>query len=445
MPVQARVLIVAKDDRLAGPLSEGLDRLGWRTVTARGPYAAIAALADLGIEAAIIDLASTAEGGVEDGLAIAGRLRAAASPRRLPILALGADASDPGRVVFDLVMAAPLHPAQAALRLEQLVRASVAEEELTLRRTTFAERGRALELPTVADTPYRVLTIGEPAPRFLALANALQAQGAETVGAFTSFTAFDYLHERAFDAVVLWAGESATEALSITAGMRRNTRLFHIPAVLVMDRNADVSMSEAFHRGVSDIAAFEEKPEQVAARVVELARAHRRASAIRGALERARGSGLMDPVTGLFTKDLFAAHLGRLAAAAKTRRRALTVCVLRVANRPEVAAARSGGWLDRALPQIGGMVGRLVRAEDTAARLANEVFALALPATSQGAAVAAADRIAAVIGCTAFDGGPGAKPFVVEFEIGVAELSAGETPAKALERAAVVAAPARRA
>ena len=40
--LHARVLIVAKDDILAGPLAEGLDRLGWRTVTARGPYAAIA-------------------------------------------------------------------------------------------------------------------------------------------------------------------------------------------------------------------------------------------------------------------------------------------------------------------------------------------------------------------------------------------------------------------
>ena len=35
--VQARVLIVARDDALAGPLAEGLDKLGWRTVTARGP------------------------------------------------------------------------------------------------------------------------------------------------------------------------------------------------------------------------------------------------------------------------------------------------------------------------------------------------------------------------------------------------------------------------
>jgi hypothetical protein len=43
--------------------------------------------------------------------------------------------------------------------------------------------------------------------------------------------------------------------------------------------------------------------------------------------------------------------------------------VLRVRDTPEIVAARASGWLDRALPQIGSMMGRLVRVEDTAARL----------------------------------------------------------------------------
>jgi two-component system cell cycle response regulator PopA len=438
LPVHARVLIVAKDDAVAGPLSAGLDRLGWRTVTARGPFAAIAALADLGLEAAVVD---TAGMDANEGQVLARRLKAAAAPRRLAVVAVGRQPDGPS--AFDLAMVAPVHPAQAALRLEQLVRATVAEEELELRRETFAERGRQLDAPPVPDHPFRVLCIGEPAPRFLALSNALGNAGAEAVAAFTSFTAFDYLHERPFDAVVLWAGEGSAEALSITAGMRRNTRLFHIPAVLLVRPGAEFGESEAFHRGVSDLASTDEAPDDVAARVIELARAYRRAAVIRGALERARGSGLMDPVTGLFTKDLFASHLARLAAASRARQRSMTVCVLRVADRPEIAAARAEGWLDRALPQIGSMVGRLVRAEDTAARLAPEVFALALPATPQAQARAAADRIAAVIGCTAFESGPGRKPFVLEFEIGVAELTPGENAAKALERAAHHLAPAR--
>ncbi|MFN3514510.1 MAG: diguanylate cyclase domain-containing protein [Phenylobacterium sp.] len=430
--VQARVLIVARDDSLAGPLAEGLDRLGWRTVTARGPYAALAALADLGVEAAIVDLAS----GGHEALTMARRLKAACAPRRLPVIAIGEPTADLETYDFDLILAAPLHPSQAALRMETLVRTAVAEEEFELRVETFADRGRRLDLPTTDSAPFHILAIGEPAPQFLALSNALSRAGAEVVGAFTAYTAFDYLHERPFDAVVLWAGDNSQEALSIAAGMRRNTRLYHTPALLYMRQESYVTMSEAYHRGVSDVASPETPETETAKRVLELARSYRRQTAIRRALEKARASGLMDPATGLFTRDLFAAHLGRLAQAARTRHRPLSVCVLKVADKPDVTAARGGGWLDRAVPQIGSMIGRLVRAEDTAARLGPEVFALALPATGQAAARAAGERIAAVIGCTAFEGGEGKPPFVVEFDIGVAEVGRAESVVHALEEAA---------
>jgi two-component system cell cycle response regulator PopA len=430
--VQARVLIVARDDVLAGPLAEGLDRLGWRTVTARGQFAAIASLSDLQIEAAIIDLAS----GGEEALGLAKRLKAACAPRRLPVVAIGAP--DPSLVThgFDLTLAPPLHPAQAAMRLETLVRVAVSEEEFELRRETFAERGRDLDLPDPDVSPFRVLAIGEPAPQFLALSNGLARNGAEVVGAFTAYTAFDYLHERAFDAVVLWAGENPQEALSIASGLRRNTRLYHTPAVLYMRRESYLTTSEAYHRGISDVASPETPESETAMRIVELARSYRRQTAVRLALEKARSSGLMDAATGLFTRDLFAAHLARLAQASRVRNRPLTVCVLKVAEKPDLRVARAGGWLDRAIPQIGSMIGRLVRVEDTAARLGPEVFALALPATPLSAGRAAGERIAAVIGCTAFEAGEGKPPFVVEFDIGVAEVGSAETAGRALEVAA---------
>ena len=173
--------------------------------------------------------------------------------------------------------------------------------------------------------------------------------------------------------------------------------------------------------------------------MVELARAFRRQKAIRSALEQARGSGLMDAATGLFTRDLFAGHLMRLARSARERNRPLIVCMLKVAEKPDLKSPRAGGWVARAVPQIGSMIGRLVRVEDTAARLAPEVFALALPATPLQAARAAGERIAAVIGCTAFEAGQGATPFVVEFDLGVAEVASPESVGYALEQAAAMA------
>ena len=424
-----RILVVAPDDGLIGPLCQGLDALGWRTVTARSLAGAVQVLMDWPLETVILDarLGDAVEG--------VSALRQTVSPRRLPILAIGPEAAAWTPGLADIVMSNPPHAAQAALRLESLVRSAIAEEEVSLREATFAARGQPLPVPDADSTPLRVLAAGKPDRHFLALSNALTERGCDVVAAPTPYTAFDYLHERPFDAAVLWGAEDHAPALSIASGMKRNTRLYHIPAVLYLRGSGEINLSELYNRGFADVAAADTPEEETAERITALARAHRRHVAIRKALESARGSGLTDPATGLFTPELFASHLARVAEGARLRRRPLSVAVLRVTESDAVIEARTGGWLDRALPQIGAMVSRLIRTEDTAARLSPDVFALALPATQGPAGRIAADRIAAVIGCTAFDAGPDRSPFVVEFEVGVAEVAPGESPAAVLERA----------
>ena len=119
--VQARVLIVARDDSTAGPLAEGLDRLGWRTVTARGPKSAVAALSDLQIQAVIVDVAAFGA----DAPNFAAELKAACAPRKLPVIAMGEPDPFLNDRGYDLTLSAPLHPAQAAMRLETLVRLGI--------------------------------------------------------------------------------------------------------------------------------------------------------------------------------------------------------------------------------------------------------------------------------------------------------------------------------
>lgn len=427
MESDPRVLVVADADDQLGSLCEGLDRLGWRTVTARSLDAALSASSDLLVDAAIVDLNAVDEAALR-------RLRNDAAPRYLSILGMGA-ASQPGAASCDLVVSSSPHPMQTALRLEQLTRAAVAEEEFMLRQATLAAHGVELPEPDTGETPLQILTAGAADRRFLALSNALTAAGAEAVAAPTPYTAFDYLHERAFDAAVLWGDRDHAPALSIAAGMRRNTRLYHIPLTLYLREEVQPDLADLFGRGFADVAAAATPEEETAERVLALARSHRRRQALRRALDAVRSCDLMDAETGLFSRDLFAAHLARIAKGARARNRPLSVCVLRVPANEALAAARQGGWLERAMPQIGAMVSRLVRVEDTAARLSQETFALALPATDHAAARATAERIAAVIACTAFDAGRDRSPFVVELDVGVAELRGDETPASLLERA----------
>jgi two-component system, cell cycle response regulator PopA len=426
-----RVLIVSRDEAFATPLAHGLDLLGWRTVTARGAHSAAVALEDLPIEAAVV-----IEADPRDALAVAERLRAARAPRPLPVISVptGSDPGDMG--VFDLSLSRACHPTQLALRLKQLMRASAAEEEFELRRRTFAELGYDAPRASGDTSPLQVLTVGEPAPKFLALSHALRQHGAEVTGAFTAYTAFDYLHERAFDAVVLWAGETQTEALSIAGGMRRNSRLYHLPTLLYLRSHSEIDLAGAYRRGLTDIATADTDEAETARRTVALAHAYRREGAIRRALESVRGPGLTDPATGLFTEAMYASHVARMTERAAELRRPLSLAMLRVSETAAVRRARATGWMDKALPQIGSMIGRLVRAEDTAARIGSEMFALALPSADEAAAHSAVNRIAAVVACTAFPAGDGERPFTVEFETGAAQLRPGETAGRALERAA---------
>jgi two-component system cell cycle response regulator PopA len=427
-----RILVVTGDEAEGEALCRQLDSEGWTTITAPSPEAAAIVLEDFPIEAAVLVAGDTDA----DVSAVAARLKGLASPRYLPVIALMGRAPTPEEsTTVDLAMTAPAHPVQLRIRLEQLVRAALAEEELNLRIDTFRQQGQAIDLPVTDLTPVRVLAAGKPDRRFLALSNALAEDGAEVVAAPTPYTAFDYLHESPFDAAVLWGAEDHAPALSIASGMKRNTRLYHIPVMLYLNDGAQMDASDLFGRGFADVAAADTDERETARRLLAMARFHRRQTGVRRALESVRGSGLTDPDTGLFTRDLFAQHLGRVSEASRERRRPLSLCVLKVTMTDPVEEARRDGWLARALPQIGTMVSRLIRTEDTAARLSSEVFALALPGTTEAQARIAAQRIVAVIGCTAFEAGPGRSPFVVDFELGVAEQRSGEAPARTLERA----------
>ena len=432
MDFDPRILVVTGDETEGEALCRQLDSEGWTTITASSPETAEIVLEDFPIEAAILVVSDTDQ----DVSEVAARLKGLSSPRYLPVITLmGRAPTAEESATVDLAMTAPAHPVQLRIRLEQLVRAALAEEELNLRIETFRQQGQAIDLPGFDPAPVRILAAGKPDRRFLALSNALGEDGAEVVAAPTPYTAFDYLHESPFDAAVLWGAEDHAPALSIASGMKRNTRLYHIPVMLYLSDGAQIDASDLFGRGFADVAAADTDERETARRLMAMARFHRRQTGVRRALESVRGSGLTDPDTGLFTRDLFAQHLVRVSETSRQRRRPLSVCVLKVSMTDPVEDARRDGWLARALPQIGTMVSRLIRTEDTAARLSSEVFALALPGTTEAQARIAAQRIGAVIGCTAFEAGPGLSPFMVDFELGVAEQQAGEAPSRALERA----------
>ena len=142
MDFDPRILVVTGDEAEGEALCRQLDSEGWTTITAPSPETAEVVLEDFPIEAAIL-VAGQADADVS---AVAARLKGLASPRYLPVIALMGRAPTPEEsTTVDLAMTAPAHPVQLRIRLEQLVRAALAEEELNLRIDTFRQQGQAID------------------------------------------------------------------------------------------------------------------------------------------------------------------------------------------------------------------------------------------------------------------------------------------------------------
>ncbi len=430
--MRARTLVVAKTGSEVWRASAELDDEGYPTITAETHASAIIAAKDLRIDAVVID-ASLPE---LDPSVLCASIRSQCAPRLVPVLVIGprdrVSHLDLGSVTSALVT--PAHPKQLLNRVKTLLRTTIIEREIKLRAETFQERGVKLTLPgkEIYNAPFRILFCGEASPAFMGLSAALSSAGVEVTAAFTAYTAFDYLHEHDFDAVVLGASDSPKQAYGVVSGMRRNSRHFHVPALLLAEAGFE-DTSEAFERDFDDIISAKSPLEDMRARVLELARDCRHKAALKTAFEGTKTSGLMDAGTGLFTKEVFATHLLLLVKSARTNEQPLSLVTMRLVETPAVTRARASGALDRALPQIGQMMGRLLRTEDTAGRLSFDVFAMALPSTPLLPARLAADRVTSVIDCTAFENAQD-EPFQVAFHIGVAELLPSETAEKFLAR-----------
>lgn len=417
----ADVLIVAAHEQVARALSVGLGDLGWFTITATDPGSALAVIEDLDIKIVIIDMASNDPG----QLSLPEKLRAACHPRILPILGLSPPATLREAHSFDLILATPAEALQLDFRIGPMVRMAMAKEELGLRLTTLARLGGAMsELPRVSERGC-VLSVGEPGPQVLSLANRLREQGLDVISALTPNSAFDYLHGRTFDAVVIWGGQDDPAALSLARGVRRNSQIYHTPIILMTTERSSDDLKIAYGLGVSDVASPECPVDETAHRILELARSFRDLRVTQDQLSRALGDQDILPWT------TFSTHMETLTQAAGERMRPLSVCILRLAD-----GRASDLALTNALDQAGSMIRRLIRIEDCMARLDATSFAVLMPATPTDYARIAGERIRSVLACAAFDGAAGKGHVVLDFKVGVAGISNGETVAASLNRAA---------
>ncbi|MFW6412634.1 MAG: hypothetical protein ACOC0V_00720 [Oceanicaulis sp.] len=307
----------------------------------------------------------------------------------------------------DARLRAPAHAVQIAARLRAMIRLSVLEDVARLRSVDAADAGSPPIAPAPPAERSCVLFVGAPCPAFMRLQHAMAGAKIDTVAAFSTFNAFDYLHERAFDAVVLNADPKPDLAHTVCSAMRRNTRLYHTPAILLTRGESYAHADEAFARGASDLLDADAPAAEMRERITALTGERRRRRAAKALLEACRAAPLLDQNSDLFGAEFGERHLKSLAASASVRKQTLAIIGLQ-ASAPQDAGEKQAL---SALDQFSAMLRHCVRAEDLAVRAENGSYYVALPNTTEEEARLVAARVSAIAECTAYEGRDPHRPF----------------------------------
>jgi two-component system cell cycle response regulator PopA len=342
----------------------------------------------------------------------------------VPHLAIGV--RDPAAAAF---LHAPAPAMQIAARLRSLIRLTVLEDIARLRAADTHEAGVSPGPAQTGPDGASVLFVGKPCPAFMRLQHAMAGSQVETVAAFSTFTAFDYLHERAFDAVVLNTDPDPELAHTVCSAMRRNTRLYHTPAILLSRGDGYAQAEEAFARGASDILSGQASETEMRERVTALGMERRRRRRAKAMLETCRAASLLDGSSDLYGPAFGEQHFNSLLLDRRKSGRRLAVVGLSADAPADAGSQRIGSALD----QFAAMLRHCVRAEDLAVRRKGDQFYLVLPNTPVDEAQLVADRICAIAECTAYEGADPGQPFRLTVSSNVIEPDAQWGAGQAIE------------
>ena len=418
------VLLFGATDRMTG-MARGLERLAIRSRTL-----STSTRPDAFSDAAACILFADDETEFRAGIEIV----RSTSPSPLPIIAVAPHApSEAVAGLADAWLRDPAPPVQVAARVRALRRLFSMEAVARRRLKSAAMYGGRDENVDPLEGRPAVLFVGDATPRFMAVHSALNQADADVVAAFSSYSAFDYLHERNFDAVILNAIEKRDSAFTIASAMRRNARLYHTPVLLLTSDTSHAVAEEAYARGVSDILSASADEPEIRSRVLALAEERRRRRRAKAMLESCRDPRTMDATTGLFHQGFLTSHLQDLLDNARQTGGEVAVCLM-AAETPEGPDAPDMESSEKARKQFAGMLRHLLRAEDAGARLDETRFLAVLPFTDEDGAEAVVARVAAIADCTAFESQDPLTPFRLTVRSAALEASGVDTAEAAIEQ-----------
>ncbi len=396
-----RVLVVSDHPTESREVAKNLRSLGFDVQLSLFDGNTVSAIPKRAPDAVLCHLTDYAEFGPR----LAKVLRSHFSSRSIPLIGAMSRPISKERSSFDTTLFAPVHASQIANRVNAMIRLGVMEGEITRRLTTLHETyGQAPEIGNLSpDRKLRVLFIGKASPSFMIIINALQDNGVDIVAAFTSFSAFDYLHGEPFDAVIMNALEQNEPTFSISEAMRRNSKLYHTPTLFLVDGDTFNDHEKAFDRGARDIIDINSNVEEISGRILELANYHRVHEQMKVDFQRLSIELTGDKTQSAYSEKFLRAHLPHIISDAQTADH--PVSLLSIKLLPESVEDVTEFVSNAAMQQAVDLLGNLIRMQDVMCRWETDIVVLVFYDTTEFEARSVLARIRDLLDCTIFKNG----------------------------------------
>lgn len=361
----------------------------------------------------------------EQGPNLAKVIHAHYDSRSIPLIGAMLRPTPDASIGFDSTLFGPMHASQIANRVNAMIRLGVMEGEISRRLETLREDFG--QTPSIGDfspdRKFRVLFIGKASPSFMVIINALQDKGVDVIAAFTSFSAFDYLHGDPFDAVVMNALEHSEPAFSISEAMRRNSKLYHTPTLFLVNGHSFTEHEAAYNRGARDIINIDADSEEISGRILELANYHRIHEQMKSDFQSLAVDSARDSTSLAYSQKFMRAHLPRmLTDAAKLSLPTILIGLKLTCNSVDEVTDKA---IHSAYLQTSELLGNLVRMQDVVCRWDENKFVIAFYNTNKSEAKIILTRIRALLDCTTYDSGsPLGGALSITAETTISEIAA---------------------
>ena len=434
----SKILVHCSNQDELATLAAKLRAEGFRAIDALSPTDVLAAIAEETPNIIIIDTDTSPR----VGLGLIKELKRREQTRGIPIFLIAGDKSsslekeavDAGADGF---LAKPYGDTQLFSRIGLLSRLATMQEEISRRARTAEKYG--------VDGAAPIHVPAHPADVNVLVLQDHSVAGYDLNGAFPSdyrieqvhdtASAFEMLGRHDFDAVVVDIRAQEQSLLHFCVDLRKNSRFYNIPVMIVADPESHIDPDAAFESGATDILTRPFSPDQLHGRIEFLVRQQRYRMSMLGIYREARHTMTSDSLTGLYTHGFLLEHLTEQIEDVGRRPKNLTIGFFDVKNMVGINEKYGYAAGDRLLRQIGGMIGGLARGEDLPARYSGEEFCVVMPDTPTDAAITAIHRIAGVVNQTEFAVFKINEPVRVHLTTGYATMVGKETAEGLIKRA----------